>query len=213
VRALPLLLLLACDDPAPLVIDLDGPRGTVNAPGPWPVRVFAGGEPATLRVAVGAGDFTSVALALDAQGGYVGRLPDAPVGSVLRYYAVVAGRSEPDPERARQVEVRPTGVLADPAPPAACRLAFRWPTDGLILDSSDDGAPQAGVQITVVVDTNLVDGTAARLDVGGRGYSAAAGAGVLGFSGVTLPEGRVALVVEATPAGGRPCDAAIEVER
>ncbi len=151
-------------------------------------------------------------LAMDADGASFGLLPDAPPGSVLRYHATVGGRNEPAPGHARRVEVRPPRAPVDPAPPSACRLAFRWPTNGLTLDAQDDAAPQAGVQVTVVVDTNLADGAAARLDVGGRGYSNVAGAGVVGFAGVTLPAGMVALVAEATPIGGIPCQAVIEVQ-
>lgn len=209
------LSLSACDHTTPAPIDLDGPRGQVQAPGPWPVRVFVSDATAEILAAVDDGPFVPVGLARTTDEGQLGLLPDAPVGSTVRYYARVGSRTEPSggAVAARQLRVVPVRAPADPAPPGACRLSFRWPTDGLRLSAADDDAPQAGVQITVILETNLVDAAPARLDVEGRGYSGQAGAGVVAFANVTVPQGGVELVAEATPDGGTPCRARIRVSR
>ncbi|MGK0358567.1 MAG: hypothetical protein ACI9U2_000856 [Bradymonadia bacterium] len=206
----------ACDDPSTLgVIDLDGPRGSIDGPGPWPVTVYAGsaGRGAQVEWQVDDGPSQSVLLIAARDDVMVGLLPDAPAGSTLRYFARLAdGRIEP------QAQPRSVRILARPmvaATPTPCRLAFRWPIDGLRLTRFADAAPQAGVQLTAVLETNQADGEAARLavasDANAVDYSGQVGAGVVAFDAVLLRVGANTLVAEATAPGGEACQAEIMV--
>lgn len=218
-KPLALIALWGCAEPTPAPIDLDGPRGRATAPGPWPVRVFSRDAPGRIAVRVDDGPLVDVPLVETADGGRAGLLPDAPIGAELRYFAEVDGRFEPASGAAqpRVVEVVP---VRPPVPPArgGCRLSFRWPIADLRLTAALDAAPQFGLQLTVIVDTSLADGEAARLTVtdetvgdGGVGYSGVAGSGVIGFDAVTLPAGVVTLTAAATPPGGDDCTATIRV--
>lgn len=213
-----LVLLLACDDAdyAPR-LDLDGPQGVAIAPGPWRLQIFAEGTPAAFA-RVDDGAFAPVVLA-PVGDGWAGLLPAAPVGARVSYFARDGAALEP-PEGERQPRSFTVAATAPGpvAPPAPCRLAFRWPIDGLEVTALADGAPQAGIQLVVVVDSNLADGQAARLGVVVDGdevesYSGAAGAGVVAFDAVTIPEGEIALIAEATVAGGDACAARVTVSR
>lgn len=195
-------------------IDVEGPRGRALLPGPWPVRVLTDGPAPTLYFAVDEGAF--VALPLGASGGglFEGALPAQAEGARLRYYVQVDDLTEPPRGAtapfAAQV-VAPTAAAPDAGPGGPCALDFRHPVDGQVLDARDDGAPQAGLQLTVVVRSNLPDGTAARLEVEGVGYAGAAGGGVVAFEGVTMPPGEVELEADAVAPGGEPCAATITV--
>jgi len=205
-----LSLCAACDDAtAPRIIDLEGPHGLAETPGPWPVAVLArGGTPAVMW-ATDDGDFTPLELRVDGDR-HVGRLPDQPAGTTLRYFARVEDDVEPEqPRTARVVDPAPPPDM-EPAP-GRCALAFRRPRQGDVLTFDDDAAPQAGLQLTVVVSTNLADGVPARLRVGGVGYAGSAGAGVVAFEGVSLRDGEQTLEVDAVAAGGEPCGAVVIV--
>ncbi len=209
------LLAVGCDDDAGgYPIDVEGPRGRAPLPGPWPVRVLTDGPVPTLYFAVDDGGFTPLPLGASGGGLFEGALPAQPAGVRLRYYVQVGDRAEPPRGSAGPFAAVVAAVAerpADAGPAGACALAFRHPVDGQVLDARDDGAPQAGLQLTVVVRSNLPDGTAARLEVEGAGYAGAAGGGVVAFEGVTMPPGEVALAVDAVAPGGEPCAASITV--
>ncbi|MCB9540441.1 MAG: hypothetical protein H6704_29845 [Myxococcales bacterium] len=209
------LLVVGCDDGAGgYPIDVEGPRGRALLPGPWPVRVLTDGPAPTLYFAVDDGGFTTLPLGASGGGLFEGTLPAQPEGARLRYYVQVEGRAEPPGGAAAPFAAVVQAVAAaapDAGPSGPCGLAFRHPVDGQALDRRDDGAPQAGLQLTVVVRSNLPDGTAARLEVEGVGYAGAAGGGVVAFEGVTMPPGEVALTADAVAPGGEPCAATITV--
>ena len=214
-RLLLLVLLVACGDgqSPPRVVDLEGPHGFALAPGPWPVAVLVSdGEP---EVMWAVGDDPLSPLALTPRGDrYLGMIPDLPLGSVVRYYARVEDDLEPPgaPDLPRRAVVVPSEAQPDAGVgPGGCRLVFRRPVEGAVLGPEDDGAPQAGLQVTVVLTANLDDGMATRLTVGSQAYAGAAGSGVVAFPGVTLEEGPRLLVADAARAGGEPCSAEIRV--
>lgn len=202
------------DDAGGRPIDVEGPRGRAPWPGPWPVRVLTDGPAPTLYFAVDAGGFSVLPLGATGGGLFEGSLPAQPKGARLRYYVQVDGRSEP-PEGAAApfaADVVAPGVDApDAGVSGPCALSFRHPVAKQVLDARDDGAPQAGLQLTVVVRSNLPEGTPARLEVEGVGYAGTAGGGVVAFEGVTMPLGEVALQADAVAPGGEPCAATITV--
>ena len=205
------LLASACDDDvSPRIIDLEGPHGRARAPGPWPVAVLARGGTPQVMWATDDADFAPLELQPDGDR-HVGRLPDQPVGTVLRYFARVEDDVEPRVPRTAVVVPRETPVDAG-VPPGRCALAFRRPRDGDVLTLADDDAePQAGLQTTVIVETNLADGVAARLRAGGVGYAGETGGGVVAFDAVSLRDGDQTLEVDAVAAGGEPCARSITV--
>lgn len=217
-RWLPLLLLFACDDAEYQPrLDLDGPQGQAVAPGPWRVQVFAESTPSVFA-RVDEGAFEAVPLS-QTRDGWAGLLPSVPVGGRVSYYtrsggALLPPEGEAQPRAFSVVAAGPGPV----APPLPCTLSFRWPVEGLEITPLADGAPQAGIQLIVVVDTNLADGFAARLgvvvdDEEVDSYSGVAGIGVVAFDAVTIPEGTVELIAEATVPGGDACAARIKVLR
>lgn len=205
--------LAACaDDDARALIDLEGPRGTATAPGPWGIAVLTDGTTPRLWIGGDAGDLTEAPLAAIGGGQFTGALPAAPVGSVLRYAVTAADETLPPDGPRRVTVVAPPRPEADAGPPATCRLAFRRPRDGdRLAEATDDGAPQAGLQLTVQVDAELPDGHPVRLRIGDAGHAGTVGQGLAAFAAVTLPPGEVTLVADAVPAGGEPCEAAITV--
>jgi hypothetical protein len=208
--ALLFVVLCGCDDDAqPYIVDLEGPHGRAVAPGPWPVEVLASDGRPQILWAIDDGDFAPLELQLDTDR-YRGELPDQPLGTTLRYFARVADDVEPANPRTAEV-VEPRAEPDSAAPPGPCALAFRRPRDGDALTLSDDAAPQAGLQLTVVLETNLADGVAARLRLDGVGYSGATGAGVLAFEDVNFRDGEQTLTVTAVAAGGAPCERSIMV--
>jgi hypothetical protein len=203
---------VACAETDARIIDVEGPRGWVEGPGPWALQVLTDGPAPTLQLDPGDGAFRALPLGAQGDGLYVGEIPDRPVGTSLRYYAELQGDVTPSASRPWQVLVVP--ALEAPLPPPApgrCALRFRWPLAGAAVDRRADSAPQSGLQLVVVVDTNLPDGAAARLLVEGVGYAGRAGSGVVAFEAVTLPEGDVELVVDAAVAGGAPCEDRVAV--
>ncbi len=204
------LLAFACDDEAsPRIIDLEGPHGRAEAPGPWPVAVLASGGTPQVMWAIDDAEFEPLELRADGDR-YVGRLPDQPVGTVLRYFARV--EDDVEPTLPRTAEVVASEAPADAGiPPGRCALVFRRPKDGDVLTLDDDAEPQAGLQTTVIVETNLADGVPARLRAGGVGYAGETGAGVVAFDAVALRDGEQRLEVDAVAAGGEPCALAITV--
>ncbi|MCB9547112.1 MAG: hypothetical protein H6706_14865 [Myxococcales bacterium] len=208
--------LAACDDAprAAVALDLDGPRGAVEAPGPWTIHAFTSDDrPVTLWAAVDDAPLAALGTGTDPAGGVWALLPAAPPGAVIRYYAAAGALREPA-EGERHVTVRAPREIEPPTPPPmTCSLAFRFPVDGLQLAQRDDDAPQAGVQITALLQTDLPDGAPARLVAGDRGYAASAAGGRLVFGGIDVPRGTLALVAEATPRGGTPCRAEVTVRR
>jgi len=147
-------------------------------------------------------------------GRFEGIVPDQPVGAVILYYARAGDETLPAAGAAQphRFEVVARSEAPDAAPVAAgCALRFRRPLDGERLAMADDAAPQAGLQLTVVVETNLPDGVVASLRAGEVGYAGRAGAGVVAFEAVTFPAGGVRLRAEGRAPGGRPCAAEISV--
>jgi hypothetical protein len=216
--AAPLLgLALLCpagcaDDTSARLLDLEGPEGRTPAPGPWPVRALARAGEVELHVQAGDGGVGAVPLSAEGGDRFAGLIDDQPPGTRVRYYATAAGERLP-PEGAYVFEVVAPAAGADAgATPGDCALAFRAPRDGARLGPEDDAAPQAGLQLTVVVETNLDDGTPARLDVDGAGHAGVAGGGVVAFADVTLAPGPHVLTAEGRRPGGPPCAAAIRVE-
>lgn len=205
------LLSLACDDDAaPRIVDLEGPHGRAEAPGPWPVAVLALRGTPQLMWATDDGEFAPLELRADGDR-HVGHLPDQPVGTVLRYFARAGDDVEPTVPRTAEV-VAPEATPDAGVPPGRCALVFRRPRDGDVLTlAEDDAEPQAGLQTTVIVETNLADGVPARLRAGGIGYAGETGAGVVAFDGVSLRDGEQTLEVDAVAAGGEPCALAITV--
>lgn len=223
------LALSACaEDARRVLVDLEGPRGTVTAPGPWGVAVLTDGTMPRLWVAVDEGAFTEAALEAIGGGQFRGALPAAPVGTVLGYYTTAGGEALPPTgaEGPRRVTVvAPPLPITDAGPPGECTLRFRRPRDGdRLSEATDDGAPQAGLQITVQVEADLPPGHAVRLrldDVGhagrvgeglGEGAGQGFGPGLVAFEAVTLPPGERTLIADAIPpGGGAPCTATITV--
>ena len=223
------LALSACaEDPRRVLVDLEGPRGTVTAPGPWGVAVLTDGTTPRLWVAVDEGAFSETALEAIGGGQFVGALPAAPVGTVLGYYSTAGDEALPPAgaEGPRRVTVVAAALpIADAGPPGECTLRFRRPREGdRLSEATDDGAPQAGLQVTVQVETDLPPGHAVRLrldDVGhagrvgqgfGPGLEEELGAGIVAFEAVTLPPGERTLIADAIPpGGGEACTAAITV--
>lgn len=213
-RCFTLLLAVACwacaDDPAARVIDLEGPRGQMTAPGPWRVAVVSRGAAPQLYVAVDDAAFAPVALAPEA-GVWWGSLPDAPVGAVVAYYATAGDDVVPQgaPARPRRVEVVPVVTPPPPPEPRGCTVRFVQPTDGAALGPRDDAAPQAGLQLTVVVETDAPDSSVVRLRVNEAPTRMVAEvvAGRAAFTTVTLPAGRLRLAVEAAGLEGARCGA------
>lgn len=214
---LALSLATGCDDAAPISpVDLDGPRGSVAGPGPWPVTVFAkaAGQGAEVQWQIEDGPAQILTLVPARDDLMVGLLPDVPAGQTLRYFARLAdGRIEPQGEP-RSVQVLPQVAVA--VTPSPCQLSFRWPIDGLRLTPFADAAPQAGVQLTAILQTNQADGEAARLLVSNAAgepvaYSGQAGAGVTAFDAVRLALGENTLRAEATAPGGVGCQAEVRV--
>ncbi len=208
--ALVLALLCGCDDDAePYIVDLQGPHGRAVAPGPWPVEVLASDGTPQVMWAIDEGEFTPLELQPDGDL-YRGELPDQPLGTTLRYFARVGDDVEPSNPRTAKV-VEPAQAVDMAVARGPCALAFRRPRDGDALTLSDDAAPQAGLQLTVVVETNLPNGVAARLRLEGVGYTGESGAGVLAFEDVNFLDGEQTLTVTAVAAGGAPCEQAITV--
>ncbi|MCB9528762.1 MAG: hypothetical protein R3F65_02235 [bacterium] len=205
--------LTACaDDDGRVLIDLEGPRGTATAPGPWGVAVLTDGTRPRLWIGGEAGDLSEAPLAAIGGGQFTGVLPTAPVGAVLRYAVTAAGESLPPDGPRRVTVVAPPMPEADAGPPPTCRLAFRRPRDGdRLSEAADDGAPQAGLQVTVQVEAELPEGHPVRLRIGDDGHAGAVGQGLAAFAAVTLPLGEVTLVADAVPTGGEPCEATITV--
>ncbi len=190
------------------MIDLEGPRGVAVAPGPWPVGVQTEGPEPRLEVVID-GVVSAVPLSDEGLGRYVGLLPDAPLGARFTYQALLDDSAEPPSPRGVEVvaeaPLSDAGVVAQP-----CTMSFQRPLEGAVLGADDDSAPQAGLQLRVVVETNLPAGTPARLLVDGeRGYAGLAGAGVVAFVNVDVEEGEHRLLADAWPAGGRRCGVGI----
>lgn len=211
------LALAACaDDPGPRVLDLEGPRGRAVAPGPWLVEVLVSEGAPVVWLAIDDGPFERLPLVDRGAGRFAGLVPGAPVGTALRYYAQIGDALEPEtaPAVPRTARVVALATEPDAAPtPPPCALRFRRPLAGdRLRPPEDDGAPQAGLQITVVVETSLPDGAPVRLLVQEEeGAAAEAEGGVVAFEAVTLPPGAVRLTAEATPRGGEPCAAEVTV--
>lgn len=206
----------ACaDDLGRVLVDLEGPRGEVEAPGPWGVAVLTDGTTPTLWIARDDAPFETAPLDAIGGGQFVGALPAAPVGAVIRYYATAAADALPPggADAPRRVTVVARPLTVDAAPPATCALRFTRPTDGARLSAADDdNAPQAGVQITVRVETDLPGGHAVRLRNGETGYAGVVEQGVVAFAPVTLAPGEATLIADAiAPGDGLPCEAAVTV--
>ncbi len=197
-------------DPTQRLIDLEGPRRAMAPPGPWRVAVTATEGRPRLWAAIDDAAFAERPLSW-VQGVWVGALPAAPDGAVLRYYATLGGEQLPA-TGPRVVPIRSprapdAGNTAD-----ACTLQFLTPGGDVVLGPEADEAPQAGLQITVAVATEgLMDGDTVRLSWGPRGTTGRVVDGQAAFEGVTLAEGVQRLVADAQAPGGLPCQAALRV--
>ena len=146
-----------CDDVAPRVLlDLEGPRGEAEAPGPWTIAILTDGTVPRLFIAVDEDGFSTRPVTAAGAGQFVGVVPPLPVGTSIRYYAEAGGETAPA-AGPRVVEiVAPRGPEPD-ASVGRCGLSFRAPLDGQQLrEGVDDTAPQSGLQFTVIVDTDLL---------------------------------------------------------
>ncbi len=207
---LPCALLAACGDPsapgAPAV-DLEGPRGYVETPGPWLVRAAA---PAALA---SGGLWLEVALTEDPEQPpaverlpliesarpdvHLALLPAAPEGVEVRY--VLRG-AQAEPLTAPRSF---TLVPADPpaAPPAECRVTLVSPdlSDplGAPLSARDDTGQEAGVQVTFVARYAGPGYALVRLSLGGEEHLAATRRGEAALLGVRVPAGLSELRLEA----------------
>lgn len=224
----PWLILLAaalgCAEDARLrLLDVEGPRGAVEAPGPWGVAVLTDGHPPRLWWAIGddAPTFAELPLAPLGGGQFTGAFPPAAPGVVVRYYAEAAGERLPpaDTPAYRFEVVRAADDTPDAAPPPPCALVFNRPVDGQTLfEAIDDNAPQFGLQLTVRVGTDLPPGHAVRLRVGEASFAGRVGVGEVepgevAFGDVTLANGPQTLIADAVPPGdGAPCEASARVE-
>jgi len=200
-----------CDDAASRVLlDLEGPRGEVEAPGPWTIAILTDGTDPQLFVAVDDDGFAPRPVTAVGAGQFVGVVPPLPVGTIFRYYAEAGGETYPG-DGPRNVEVvAPRGPTPD-AGVGGCSVSFRVPVDGQRLsEDADDTAPQSGLQFTVIVDTDLPDGHPLRLEVETTGYADVVGVGQVGFRDVTMPPGEVRLRAHGRR-DGAPCEAEITV--
>jgi len=200
-----------CDDVAPRVLlDLEGPRGEAEAPGPWTIAILTDGTVPRLFIAVDEDGFSTRPVTAAGAGQFVGVVPPLPVGTSIRYYAEAGGETAPA-AGPRVVEiVAPRGPEPD-ASVGRCGLSFRAPLDGQQLrEGVDDTAPQSGLQFTVIVDTDLPDGHPLRLEVETMGYADVVGVGQVGFRDVTMPTGEVRLRAHGRRDGGT-CEAEITV--
>lgn len=212
-----------CDDAAEgtRLADLEGPLRTVVAPGPWAVQVLAEGGTPTVFWALDDGPEATLALRDLGGGRFAGALPDAPVGSLLRYRASLAEVALPvDAGEGDGRRLRVVGPPDPERPVRPCQIVLRTPEAGVALEASDDARPEAGLQLAVVVDGDLADGERVRLltRLGDAempepsvGYVALAEGGTAGFLAVTLRPGRWRLTAEAVPAAGASCLAEITV--
>jgi len=202
---------IGCDDVAPRVLlDLEGPRGMVDASGPWTIAVLTDGTRPALFVAVDDESFAAIPITAAGTGQFVGAVDPLPAGSQFRYYAEAGGEKMPTGTPRQVTVVVPRGPKPD-AGLGRCRVSFRAPLEGQMLDEQiDDSAPQSGLQLTVIAETDLPDGHPVRLDVEGVGYADEVGAGQVGFRDVTLPVGEATLRLHGRRDGGD-CEAEITV--
>jgi hypothetical protein len=195
--------LFGCDeDSGRVLFDLEGPRGQVEVPGPWTVAVLTDGTRPALLVAVDDGEFAARSVAEAGRGHYVGTIDALPVGAFFHYYAKAGAESLPVGSPRTVEVVAPRAPSAD-AGVGRCTLTFRYPrADQRLTERSDDSAPQAGLQVTVILETDLPDGHPVRLEVEGTAYAEIAGAGQVGFRDVTLASGEVRLRADGRRQGG-----------
>ena len=201
-------LSVSCGEPtdSAATVDLEGPRGYVEAPGPWLVRA---GGPASLLV----GGWIEVTLT-DPQGApapaerlpliesarpdvRLALLPAAPEGVEVRYALRGARGEELAPWRSFAL------VSAAPpaAPPAECRVTLASPdlSDplGAPLSARDDAGQAAGVQVTFVARYSGPGEALVRLALGGEVHLAATRRGEAALVGVRVPAGLSELLLDA----------------
>ena len=109
---------------------------------------------------------------------------------------------------------RPALVNAGPdAGPLPCEITITRPADGAILTAEDDGAAQAGFQITVQATTDLEAGSPAVLAIDGVSVDTSAiSAGEAGFRPVTVAPGARVVSVSGRRPFGVACEDAIRVQ-
>jgi hypothetical protein len=196
------------------LVDLEGPSGRVEQAGPWSVAVVSRRSEVTLHVSDDGGPFEARRMVALGDDLYVAALPDRPQGWTVRYYAESGDAVLPEgsPGRARTFTVGPPDIIAPPVRrTGGCTLAFRYPVAGMTLGPADDAAPQAGFQITAVLDAELDDGAPVALRVGDVGYAAVAVGGQVAFESVTLAPGPNGLRADAALADGDACRAELAV--
>lgn len=234
---------VGCDDEADgrLILDVEGPRGVVEAPGPWLVRAL------TARPAAG-----TLYYLVDGEGALrQAPLIQAPetsepilqrgiepleVGASVWWFVEIAGERVP-PCVSQRLPAPGDGPLAEglaeemmagcaamrvvapraperpDAGPGGCSVAFLRPLDGQALGEEDDGAAQAGFQVTVQVRTDLEEGSPVVLAVDGveAGVSVV-GTGEGAFRPVDVEPGRRVLTATGQPPFGEPCQAEIIID-
>lgn len=207
-------LLVGCaDDTGLRLLDLEGPVGQVVSPGPWALVVLTDGVVPQVVARVDEGPELTLPLEALGAGQFGGLLPTAPVGAFVSYRAIAGDETLPlaGPRRV-EVIARPIEIVEDP--PSDCLLAFRRPLAGQRLTLAEhDSAPQAGLQLTVLLETDLPGGHPVRLLVDDVGYAGVAGGGRVAFGAVTLPPGERILRADTyAPNAGRMCSVEIGVE-
>lgn len=210
-----LMGLAGCDDPtARVLFDLEGPQGQADAPGPWTLAALTDGTEPVFFFALDDDEFIALPTRQVGDGQFVTVVQPLPVGARFRYYVEAGGETLPA-DAPRRVEVVSAALTANDAGLGRCSLSFRTPRDGQTLrEELDDSAPQHGLQFTVIVETDLPDGHAVRLDVSSEGttvgYADVAGAAQVGFRDVSLPVGQVRLRAQGRRDGAQ-CEAVIDL--
>ena len=212
--ALALLVLSSngCDLDAPVdPFDLEGPQGRVLGPGPWTVAVLTDGRAPRLSYSLNNEAFDALPLVDVGGDQYIGMLPARMPGESFRYYAVVGSHSMPPggAAGARVVDVL-SAIESAAVSDRPCRLDFLRPDVDRFAEAVDS-APQAGIQQSFVLTTNLDDGHPVRLRVAGTGYASQVRAGFVAFLDVTLPQDLNEVVVDAMR-GAFTCQALLTIE-
>ena len=107
-----------------VLLDLEGPRGRVEAPGPWTIAMLTDGTEPTLLISVDGSGFAANAVTSVGNGQFLSSVAPLPVGAVFEYAAKAGGESLPVGAARRVTVVAPRMAHPDVGV-GQCRLWFR----------------------------------------------------------------------------------------